>query len=107
MLSVSLSQLSVLVAAYLYTEYAEAEEGQEKFESEQVWAVAIGMVGLWAVMFLGFMGLIVVPKHRHTFWGSRSGVAHTQGYFLDNEADEKKALIFDVRWTLAALESPL
>ncbi|GMI51818.1 hypothetical protein TeGR_g9198 [Tetraparma gracilis] len=92
MFSLITNQSSVIVAAYMYNTYAEDEE---KIDSGVVWAVAGGVVGLWAVLYAVLFGFVMVPKHRKTFWDGKAGWRNTQGYFLDSQDDQIRVKIFD------------
>ena len=46
-------------------------------------------------MFAIFFKFICVPEHRQTFWSTRTGWRHSQGYFLDNIKDSHRILVFE------------
>ena len=88
--------ISVPVIVYLYQEYAEVDEesGAKKLGARILWAFSVGIVLLWSVMFGFFMARVIVPEYMETFLSKQTGWERAERMFLDNEEDEKRALIF-------------
>jgi hypothetical protein len=90
------AQASILLSVYLYNEYFEAEEGEKKWDATMLWIFAIASIVSCVLLFAFFLSVVCDPKHRHSFYGLRTGWRHSCGYFLDFEDDEHKIKVFDI-----------
>jgi hypothetical protein len=89
------SAVSVPIATHLYLEHMEVkDEGAEKISAAVLWPVIIGMLVLWVGLFGFFLLKVVVPEYRETFWSILTGWRRAENQFLDEDEDEKRALIF-------------
>jgi hypothetical protein len=86
------AQLSVLVVAHLYNEYCEDDE--TKLDPTTVWSVAGGLSALWLVSFGHFVLRVAVPDFRHTLWSTQTAWQTSCAYFLENEDDKKRVVVF-------------
>jgi hypothetical protein len=88
--------ISVPFIAHLYQEYAVVDEvnGAKKLSARMLWTVSVGIVSLWSVMFGFFLARVIVPEYMETFWSTQTSWERAERMFLDNEEDEKRALIF-------------
>jgi hypothetical protein len=86
------AQISVLVVAHLYNEYC--EDNETKMDATTVWTIAGGLFALWLVSFSHFVLRVAVPKYRHTLWSTRTGWQTSCAYFLENEDDKKRVVVF-------------
>ncbi|GMI34312.1 hypothetical protein TeGR_g4670 [Tetraparma gracilis] len=93
MFDLSKAQISVLVVAHLYNEYCEVVDGT-KMESRTVWTIAIGLFTLWLVSTSHFVFRVAVPKYRHTLWSTQTAWQTSCAYFLENEDDKKRVVVF-------------
>ncbi|GMI54871.1 hypothetical protein TeGR_g840, partial [Tetraparma gracilis] len=86
------AQISVLVVAYLYNEFCEDVDG--KMDPNEVWGIAGGLFTLWLVAFSHFVLRVAVPEYRHTIWSTQTGWQTSCAYFLENEDDKKRVIVF-------------
>jgi hypothetical protein len=86
------AQLSVLVVAHLYNEYCEDDE--TKLDPTTMWSVAGGLSALWLVSFGHFVLRVAVPEYRHTLWSTQTGWQTSCAFFLENEDDKKRVVVF-------------
>ena len=87
---------------WAYNKYYTAEDGNEtKLSATTTWGFAIAAATLWCAIFAFFVAFVCESKHRRSFYTPRTGWRHTQGYFLDFEADSNRVLIFEcnrIQW---------
>jgi hypothetical protein len=113
--------ISVPGITHLYLEYAESTEeegGAKKVSAVTLWTFNIVILLTLIALFAFFLFRVIVPRFRKTFWSTQTGYQLSESYFLDNEEDKKRMIIFtdnvmlwsrikgDVRaWTMSSWET--
>ena len=91
------NQLSCWVAGMLYLRAPLTSTSDAELPSALSPVVVYSATGaitlLWLLSFSGFM-LSIERRYLCTFYSIQTGKASTMSYFLDNESDELKAVIF-------------
>ena len=80
-------QIGVLVSVWLYNEHAEEVEG--KLDRDTPWGVAVAVASLCTVLNSYFIGRVMAPKLRSTFWSFESGWQLLERQFFECEGDDR------------------
>ena len=89
------TQLTLLIAAYLYNNYFEdeSEEQNKTIDSDLVWGIATGLLFTWTCIFTLFVWKVANPRMRSSFWSTQTGWERTCGLF-HRELDWQKIQVF-------------
>lgn len=85
------TQVAMIVVAGVYNEHA---GGANKLDAALVTGGAWALSAAWAGVFLFFIAFQCVPTHRWTFFSPQTGWQMSQSYFLANDDDETRMLVF-------------
>jgi hypothetical protein len=86
-----MAQCSVFGAVYLYTEYCTREN---KIDGDSLWKFVTASVTLWILLFSYFIFNIIDPEYRKTFWSTQTGWQKSCSFFLDNDDDSIRIVVF-------------
>ena len=82
------TQVSNFVIAYLFNKYSEDAD-----KIPMLYTLLGGLFLVWLISYALFLYLID-SKYRQTFYSFKTGCDFTKAYFLDNDEDAKKVIIF-------------
>lgn len=85
-----MTQASAFPIAYLYSEYSIVKDKMPLSTLIQIFCCTFFV---WFISF-GLFLFLIDEKHRKTFFSLKTGCDVSKAYFLENEDDEHKALIF-------------
>jgi hypothetical protein len=86
-----MAQCSVFGAVYLYTEYCTREN---KIDGSTLWKFVTASVTLWTILFMYFIFNVIDPEYRKTFWSTQTGWQKSCSFFLDNDDDSIRIVVF-------------
>jgi hypothetical protein len=93
-----MSHVSVFVAIFLYSKYA---EGESLIPERYLWRGAGCLTAAWFSTFTFFVTRVAVPKLRHTLWSTATATRVAQEKFTKAKTEEDKFNIFRggrVKW---------
>jgi hypothetical protein len=76
---------------YLYIEYYKKEN---KIDGSTLWKLVTASVTLWTILFTYFIFNVIDPEYRKTFWSTQTGWQKSCSYFLDNDDDCTRMIVF-------------
>jgi hypothetical protein len=86
-----MTQCSVFGATYLYVEHCKDEN---KIDADKLWKLVTVSVALWTALFTYFIFNLIDTEYRKTFWSTRTGWQKSCSFFLDNDDDSKRIIVF-------------
>jgi hypothetical protein len=86
----------VPVATYLYQEYYVVGDlgDSSKVDGTMLWFISVTITVLWIILFTYLIFFVIVSEYRSTFWSNITAWKRAENIFVENEDDEKRALIF-------------